>query len=146
MELFDDAHNNWNVEQLYQDLASVKGKSLTKIEKIHLRGLLCGLSPREIAHQRKREVGSIEVDISNTIYRYVKTLTDHQTINSCRDIIYWLQNKGYQKVSSHITIPTQIENINALLLIKNSLQPRLPPTPEICIEISLQIKFPFKLS
>jgi hypothetical protein len=127
MELFSDAYNNWNVEQLCQDLAEVKGKPLTKIEKTHLRGLLCGLSPREIARQREREIGSIEGDISNTIYHYVKILTDHPIIDSYQDIIFWLQEEGYQKICTHLTIPLHIENINALLFIKNPLQSPPPP-------------------
>jgi len=126
MELFSDAFTHWNVEQLYQDLASIKGKSLTKIEKIHLRGLLCGLSPREIADQRRREVGSIEVDISNTIYRYVKLLTQHDKIHNWRDITCRLQENGYKKTSSiSFSIPLQIENISALLITNTPVE--LPP-------------------
>lgn len=48
-EEFIEARNHWELEKLYIDLASAKGKALTPVEKKFLRGLLCGLSPAEIA-------------------------------------------------------------------------------------------------
>jgi len=48
-ERFAQAANYWDLETLYTDIASAKGKCLTPIEKLHLRGLLCGYSPSEIA-------------------------------------------------------------------------------------------------
>jgi len=146
MELFDEACVCWDVEQLYQDLAGIKGKSLTKIEKIHLRGLLCGLSPCEIAHQRQRECGSIEVDISNTIYRYVKILTQHDKIHNWQDIMTWLQENGYRKNTSvSLNIPLPIDNLKMSLLITNNSVEYPPPPPETYLEIHLCIKFPFKI-
>ena len=48
-EEFSQAAQDWDLETLYADLASAKGKRLTPTEKLHLRGLLCGHSPVEIA-------------------------------------------------------------------------------------------------
>ncbi len=48
-ELFSQVAKYWDLETLYKDLASAKGKHLTPVEKLHLRGLLCGYSPSEIA-------------------------------------------------------------------------------------------------
>ena len=47
IEEFIEAKNNWELERLYIDLASPKGKSLTPVEKKLLRGLLCGFSPEQ---------------------------------------------------------------------------------------------------
>ncbi len=41
---FAQAEENWDLEKLYTDLAKAKGKNLTRVEKLHLCGLLCGLS------------------------------------------------------------------------------------------------------
>ena len=140
MELFNDAYLSWNVDQLYVDLAAAKGKSLTKIEKIHLRGLLCGLSPREIAHQRQREAGSIEVDISNTIYRYVKILTQHDKIHNWQNIVHWLQENNYKKNSSiSLNIPLQINSMKALLITNTSVQ--FPP-PKLALKSISALNFP----
>lgn len=48
---FAQAAQEWDLETLYADLASAKGKRLTPTEKLHLRGLLCGHSPAEIANK-----------------------------------------------------------------------------------------------
>ena len=50
-EQFKLAENEWDLENLYEDLGSAKGKNLTPMEKSHLRGLLCGFSPAEIAEK-----------------------------------------------------------------------------------------------
>ncbi|MTJ48321.1 helix-turn-helix domain-containing protein, partial [Dolichospermum sp. UHCC 0259] len=67
-ERFVQATNYWDLETLYTDIASAKGKRLTPVEKLHLRGLLCGYSPAEIAERlnksncshspTKKELGS----------------------------------------------------------------------------------------
>ncbi len=36
---FTQAANQWDLETLYTDLASAKGKRFTPTEKLHLRGL-----------------------------------------------------------------------------------------------------------
>lgn len=40
-EQFTQAANKWDLETFYEDLVSAKGKRLTPMEKLHLRGLLC---------------------------------------------------------------------------------------------------------
>lgn len=53
-EQFNYAALQWDLEALYTDLASAKGKRLTPMEKLHLRGLLCGYSPAEIAEKLRK--------------------------------------------------------------------------------------------
>ncbi|MEA5576234.1 helix-turn-helix domain-containing protein [Anabaena sp. UHCC 0451] len=97
-EKFVEASNNWDLETLYTDLASVKGKRLTPVEKLHLRGLLLGYSPAEIADKLGKDVRGVETDFSATIYRYVKGLVGkcNEKINNWRSVIEWLDEAGYK--------------------------------------------------
>jgi len=104
-ELFTAAQGDWNLEKLYGDLAAAKQQiaphkqaSLTKVEKELLRGLLCRYSPAEIAAQRYTAPKTVEVSLSNTLYRYVECLTGREanTLESWRDVADWLAAAGYQ--------------------------------------------------
>ena len=105
-EKFVEASNHWDLETLYTDLASVKGKRLTPVEKLHLRGLLLGYSPSEIADKLGKEVRGVETDFSATIYKYVKGLLGkcHEKINNWRSVIEWLDEAGYK---TEVTINQQ---------------------------------------
>lgn len=104
-EPFAQAATDWNLERLYADLASAKQqvaphkkKGLTEVEKLHLRGLLCGHSPAEIASRLVKTAKGVEVDLSNTLYRYAETLTGRSTntLENWRDIFDWLDAAGYR--------------------------------------------------
>lgn len=71
---FAEAETLWNLEILYADLASVKGRHLTPVEKLHLRGLLSGYSPADIAKKLHKSIKGVEVELCNTLYQYVKNL------------------------------------------------------------------------
>ncbi|NJL11236.1 MAG: helix-turn-helix domain-containing protein [Calothrix sp. SM1_7_51] len=109
-----------DLETLYTDLASAKGKRLTPIEKLHLRGLLCGRSPAEIATKLNKNVKGVEVDLCNTLYRYVKNLVDKadEKIENWRNISEWLEEAGYKTQSSaqlHLSNDSPVE-----LLVKKA--------------------------
>lgn len=97
-EQFAQAANHWDLETLYTDLASVKGKRLTPVEKLHLRGLLCGYSPGEIAERLGKNAKGVETDLCATVYRYVKSLVDrcNEKIENWRNISEWLDDAGYK--------------------------------------------------
>lgn len=97
-EQFSQAANEWDLETLYTDLASAKGKRLTPVEKLHLRGLLCGYSPAEIAEKLNKSAKGIGVDLCNTLYHYVKNLVDKkdEKIENWRNIYEWLEEAGYK--------------------------------------------------
>jgi DNA-binding NarL/FixJ family response regulator len=70
-EPFAQAATDWELERLYADLGSAKHqvaphkkKGLTEVEKQHLRGLLCGYSPAEIASRLVKTAKGVEVDLS----------------------------------------------------------------------------------
>jgi len=97
-EQFNEAVYFWKLDVLYADLAAIKGKSLSKTEKLHLRGLLCGCSPTEIAEKLNKNVRGIESDLCSTIYHYVKVLVnkEHQKMENWRNIVEWLEKFGYK--------------------------------------------------
>jgi len=97
-EQFDTTTYFWKLDALYADLAVAKGKSLSKTEKLHLRGLLCGYSPAEIAEKLYKSVRGTESDLCSTIYHYVKILVnkEQQTVENWRNIAEWLENAGYK--------------------------------------------------
>lgn len=104
-EPFSEATNNWDLQQLYQDLAVVKRQllaqtksGLTEVEKTHLRALLCGYRPAEIARLLNKDAQGLRVDLSRTLYRYVEVLTKREsnTLEDWRDIVNWLTTAGYK--------------------------------------------------
>ncbi|MBF2014611.1 MAG: helix-turn-helix domain-containing protein [Rivularia sp. T60_A2020_040] len=101
-EYFTQAGNHWDLETLYTDLASAKGKRLTPVEKLHLRGLLCGHSPGEIAEKLGKNAKGVETDLCATVYKYVKGLVDkgNGKVENWRNISEWLEEAGYKSLSS----------------------------------------------
>jgi len=97
-DYFREAGKEWDLKTLYQDLASAKGKRLTPMEKLHLRGLLCGHSPAEIAEKLEKTVKGVETDLCATVYRYVKVLLSkgNNKIENWRNICEWLESSGYK--------------------------------------------------
>jgi hypothetical protein len=104
-EKFKQAENEWDLENLYADLASEKGRNLTPMEKLHLRGLLCGFSPTEIAEKLEKKINGVEVDLSTTIYQYVKNLVkkSEEKLDNWRDICSLLDEAGYKSQQTNNT-------------------------------------------
>ena len=126
---FNQAALHWDLDTLYTDLASAKGKRLTPMEKLHLRGLLCGFSPAEIAEQLGKNVKGVKTDLCVTLYRYVKSLVDKldARIESWREVTEWLEEAGY-KLQTPPQIPVDsllteksIVNISNIHIDKNQL-------------------------
>jgi hypothetical protein len=104
-DLFAEAATNWALQKLYKDLAVAKRefaphkrRVLTETEKKHLRGLLCGYSPAEMAEKLYKKSRGVEADLCSTIYRYVEQLTKKplNTLKNWRDIPQWLEQTGYK--------------------------------------------------
>ena len=95
---FQSVAQPWDLETLYDDLASAKGKHLTPIEKLHLRGLLEGHSPSEIADKLGKNVRGLETDLCATIYKYVKYFLEknNEKLENWRKIAEWLEESGYK--------------------------------------------------
>ena len=98
---FSQAAEQWDLHTLYEDLSSAKGKRLTPMEKLHLRGLLSGYSPPEIAETLCKQLSGVETDLSATIYRYVKELagTSGEKLESWRRVPDLLEKAGYKTPS-----------------------------------------------
>jgi len=103
--LFEQANDHWNLTKLYADLAKAKREvmpharsaKLTELERSRLRGLLLDYSPADIADYQCVVEGTVEVALSNGIYRYVETLTgrDRTSLSGWQDVANWLREAGY---------------------------------------------------
>lgn len=139
---FKEAEKQWNLKTLYVDLASAKGKRLTPMEKLHLRGLLCGHSPTEMAEILQKNVKGIETDLSATVYRYVKALCEKTSckIGNWRDICDWLECAGYQ-CEMEVEVNNKSQNISDKNMV-NITNIKFENN-EVCIAVQLQITIPF---
>ena len=104
-EEFTEAKNNWELEKLYVDLSSPKGKGLTPVEKKFLRGLLCGFSPAEIANivYQSRSSSTVRVYLSNGLYKYIEEMLSNQAgysikVKNWSRVTHLLEKAGYKKV------------------------------------------------
>lgn len=110
---FVEAQNTFDLDRLYVDLTVVKGKSLTANEKVYLRGLLCDYSPAAMADKLNKAKNTVTVDLSNTIYQYLKILLNmgNCKINHWRNVSGWLKAAGYEKPFEEVkmitTLPAQ---------------------------------------
>lgn len=136
-EQFTQAEKDWDLERLYNDLTAVKGKNLTRIEKLHLRGLLCGYSPTEIAETLHRDVRGLEVNLCNKLYKYVKTIVkrEQERVENWRSICQWLEEAGYKaqnQSQSNDGIPVETKvHIEKISVENNKI--------EICINTQITI-------
>jgi hypothetical protein len=141
-EQFNQAANHWDLETLYTDLASAKGKRLTPMEKLHLRGLLCCFSPTEIAEKLQKTPKGVETDLCATLYKYVKSLVSKSTdkMENWRNIAEWLEDAGY-KTQSSAKFPVKdllpeksIVNISNISIEKNQIvivfKVEIPTSPD----------------
>ena len=95
--LFEDVGRDWNLEGLYRDLGQIKARlaedpdslaandpttqaidprrsQLSATERLHLRGLLTGLSARELATQMEVTADYLRSELTNRLYTYLKCL------------------------------------------------------------------------
>ncbi|MBD2440022.1 NB-ARC domain-containing protein [Nostoc sp. FACHB-110] len=112
-EEFVEAKSNWELEKLYVDLASTKGKALTPVEKKFLRGLLCGCSPAEIASivYQSRSSSTVRVYLSNGLYKYIEEMLSNAAgysvkVKNWSRVTYLLEKAGYKK--GRIQLPAAI--------------------------------------
>jgi hypothetical protein len=115
---FAEAANHWDLETLYADLASTKGKRLTPVEKLHLRGLLCGYSPADIANKLHKSVKGVESEMCTTLYPHIKSLVgkSNEKVENWRNITEWLDEAGYKtqlspepQVSDYLPVDTWVK-------------------------------------
>ncbi|HIK12186.1 MAG TPA: NACHT domain-containing protein [Oscillatoriaceae cyanobacterium M33_DOE_052] len=104
-EDFAEAAERWDLDRLYADLAAAKEdvgshprQGLTSTEKTHLRGLLCGYSPVEMARILHKTPKGLYADLAKTLYRYIEILTGNP-FSSWNKIVPGLAEAGYRKLS-----------------------------------------------
>jgi len=139
-EQFTQAANHWDLETLYTDLASAKGKRLTPVEKLHLRGLLCGCSPGEMAEKLGKDVKGVESDLCASVYKYVKSLLGkgNEKIGNWRNIAEWLEDAGYKtKPPAKLPIQDGLSENSKVNVTNISFE-----NNQITIDVFLQITVP----
>jgi hypothetical protein len=139
-EQFTETAHHWDLKTLYLDLAAVKGKPLTPVEKLHLRGLLCGYSPAEIAEKLQKNPKGVETDLCATIYKYVKQFVGkgNEKIENWRNINEWLEEAGYKtKSPTKLPIPDSLSENNKLNVTNITFE-----NNEIKIGVYLQLTIP----
>lgn len=129
-EDFIEAKSNWDLEKLYIDLASAKGKALTPVEKKFLRGLLCGFSPAEIANKvyKTRSSSTVRVYLSNGLYKYIEEMLSKQAqesikVKSWSRVTQLLEKAGYKKAWLQIESATSTRKKSADVLPKVTTAP-----------------------
>ncbi|XZN98804.1 MAG: helix-turn-helix transcriptional regulator [Microcoleus sp.] len=137
---FVEAESRWDLKTLYSDLATVKGKPLTPVEKLHLRGLLCGHSPAEIAEKLQKNPKGVETDLCASIYKYVKGFVGKgiEKIENWRNIAEWLEDAGYKtKPPAKLPIQDALPKNSAVNISNISID-----NNQITIDVLLQIIIP----
>ena len=137
---FVEAESRWDLKTLYADLAAVKGKPLTPIEKLHLRGLLCGNSPAEIAEKLQKNPKGVETDLCATIYKYVKGFVGKgiEKIENWRNIAEWLEDAGYKtKPPAKFSVQDSLSNNSKVNVTNITFE-----NNQITIDVFLQISVP----
>ncbi len=128
-EMFKEVEESWDLENLYVDLASAKGRHLTPVEKLHLRGLLAGFSPTEIAEKLNKNPQGVKSDLCSSVYKYVKILIGkcEEKIENWRKIKEWLQEAGYksypnpQLKGKELLPEKSVVNVSNISIEKNHL-------------------------
>ncbi len=98
---FAEAAELWNLERLYTDLGSAKGKGLTPVEKQYLRGLLCGYSPNEIAERCHVASDTVRNYLSKGLYRYIeeflmRTAEQQARVKDWSRVAILMERAGYR--------------------------------------------------
>lgn len=98
---FPEAAKSWDLESLYLDLATAKGKGLTRVEKQYLRGLLCYCSPNEIAERLHVAGDTVRNYLSKGLYRYIEAVLidkDHdvQRVKDWSRVPPLMESVGYR--------------------------------------------------
>ena len=103
-QLFLEAVKLWDLDKLYIDIGEQKQRetqnntTLKSVEKVYLRGLLCGYSPKKIAETLDRSSNSIAVALTRGLYRYVEAITNRElnSLTNWQDVPEWLEAAGYK--------------------------------------------------
>ncbi|MGB7439493.1 MAG: NB-ARC domain-containing protein [Coleofasciculaceae cyanobacterium] len=101
-EEFLQASENWDMERLLVDLGTakeevtLKKRGLSPRETTFLCLLLTQQGPEAIANKLNRKLSGVKADLSQGLYDYIERLVGQRPKN-WREIIIWLEQKGYKK-------------------------------------------------
>ena len=115
-QIVTEANHNWNLQQLYQHIESIKLQRqkapLTPLEKVCLEGMFCGYTPEKISQALPEELDYYSVKSTFwNLYGYIKIMTgrDNKEITNYQDVIDSLDSSRYQPGNA-ITIAAVAES------------------------------------
>jgi len=144
-EQFEQAEQQWDLERLYRDLANVKGQMLTEGEMLHLRGLLCGHGPTQMADKFNHEPHGVASNLSAKIYSYLKGLLGIKRIENWSRVSKYLEEAGYKKspkfpLKKSLGTSLSIDDLEGLVTVIN---PRCYNSQKVkFVEINLRMVIP----
>lgn len=102
-KLFLEANYNWDVNRLHKVIALHRHKTISKRENLTdleatiLRGLLCDLTPQEIACHFHKEFYIIIINVTKNLFQDLLIIAEQQD-KSFGNIIQCLTAAGYKKL------------------------------------------------
>jgi hypothetical protein len=111
------ASRDWDIERLVVDIGIAKkrlkpkSKGLSPTEVTFLCLLLCERRPQTIAHKLRRDPNGVKVDLSKGLYSYIEELIGKRPVD-WREIIIWLEQRGYKTTQSLTPAPPTETLIN----------------------------------
>lgn len=128
---FLEASNNWDLKKLYIDINFIKEKKLgqkklTYLEKIILRGLLCGYNPSEIASKLPEESKGLIINLSWKLDRCLKSLVVKELsyIHTECELFGCLEALGYKinLLSQQVVKKEKVKTENNIPLLETTVE------------------------
>ncbi|OUL24006.1 hypothetical protein BV378_20470 [Nostoc sp. RF31YmG] len=138
-----EAASNWNLDNLYKDLACYKNSPLSDFEKKCLCALLCRRNISYIAFRLNWAVGSVRTELCRGLYQYLKVLTGEERIvwNQVADLLE-KQYKNQEKllVNQDISLESEFRATSIVATIENEMLKKLDVNACESPEISSNVK------
>lgn len=138
-----EAASNWNLDNLYEDLACHKNSALSDFEKKCLCALLCRRNISYIAFRLNWAVGSVRTELCRGLYQYIKVLTGQERIvwNQVCDLL----EKQYRKqkkllINQDIRLKSEFSSASIIAAIENEMLKQLDVNTDESLEILSNIK------
>lgn len=129
--LFEDVGRDWNLEGLYRDLGHVKAQlaaadalesgeastpaidprraQLSTTERLHLRGLLAGLSIQELATALEIQANYLRIELTKRLYTYLKCLLNWKGRFCRRKAMVLLMERYRHQPEAHPPLNCEIQ-------------------------------------
>jgi tetratricopeptide (TPR) repeat protein len=142
-----EAANNWNLDNLYDDLAVYKSSQISDFDKKSLCALLCRRNISYIALRLEWTIGSVRTELCRGLYQYLKALTGVERIvwNNVPDLleVRYRKNKSLllnQDINLTVELESEYKATSIVATIENEMLKRLGADVPESTDISLNVK------